>query len=151
MPEPVPALVTKSVAVCRLKVNVTFLAPDMVTVQVLPEKVSQPDCPQSIEPAAGVAVRVTLVFCANGAEHEELEEPQDMPAGALVTVPLPLPVLNTVSAVPVVCLLKVTVTDLAADMVTVQVKPLRGVQPNQLASVEPASGVAVRVTLVFSV
>ena len=50
--------------------------------------------PVKVEPAAGVAVRVTAVPLAKEAEHVA---PQAMPAGALVTVPLPAPALLTVS------------------------------------------------------
>src|SRR5438093_13577156 len=39
-----------------------------------------------VEPVAGVAVSVTTVPLANGAEHVA---PQAIPVGALVTVPLP--------------------------------------------------------------
>jgi hypothetical protein len=50
--------------------------------------------PVKVEPAAGVAVRVTAVPLANAAEHVV---PQAMPTGLLVTVPLPAPVLDTVN------------------------------------------------------
>lgn len=72
-----------------------------------------------------------------------------MPAGALVTVPVPVPDSYTESDTPDVCLVKVAVTVVAAAMPAVQVAPLVEVQPDQLTKVEPASGVAVSVTLVF--
>jgi hypothetical protein len=50
--------------------------------------------PLNVEPAAGVAVKVTAVPLANAAEQVL---PQEMPVGALVTVPLPAPALLTVS------------------------------------------------------
>jgi hypothetical protein len=48
----------------------------------------------NVEPAAGVAVRVTDVPLPNAAEHVA---PHEIPAGALVTVPVPAPALLTVS------------------------------------------------------
>src|SRR4029450_5893245 len=44
--------------------------------------------------AAGAAVKVTAVPLANAAAHVV---PQEMPAGLLVTVPLPVPALETVN------------------------------------------------------
>ncbi len=52
-----------------------------------------PDQPLKTEPAEGVAVRVTIVPELKLAEQVA---PQFMPAGLLVTVPLPVPVLLTV-------------------------------------------------------
>src|SRR2546426_7742887 len=49
--------------------------------------------PLKVEPAAGVAVKVTMVPVANAAEQVT---PHEMPAGLLVTVPLPAPVFETV-------------------------------------------------------
>ena len=73
-----------------------MVAPLSVTVHVpvpVPEQ-PPPLQPVKVEPAAGVAVRVTTVPLANEAEHDA---PQAMPAGALVTVPLPAPLGLTVS------------------------------------------------------
>jgi hypothetical protein len=50
--------------------------------------------PENVEPAAGVAVKVTAVPLVKPAEQVL---PQEMPVGALVTVPLPAPALLTVS------------------------------------------------------
>ena len=50
--------------------------------------------PANVEPAAGVAVNVTTVPPANGAEQTA---PQEMPPGALETVPIPAPAFVTVS------------------------------------------------------
>ena len=71
--------------------------------------------------------------------------PQLIPAGALVTVPLPVPALLTVSAK--VCGVKVAVTVVAALMLTVQA-PVPVHAPVQPLKVEPAAGVAVNVTAV---
>jgi len=66
----------------------------IVTLQV-PVPVQPPPLqPVKVEPAAGVAVRVTAVPVVNAAEHVV---PQEIPAGLLVTVPLPVPDRETVS------------------------------------------------------
>jgi hypothetical protein len=57
----------------------------IVTVQV-PAPEHAPDHPLKLEPGAGVAVRATEVPCEKAYEQVE---PQLMPDGALVTVPLP--------------------------------------------------------------
>jgi len=56
-----PVLLTVRVNVCRLKMMVTDRAALMVTVQLVPEAVSHPLQPVKVEPAVGVAVRVTVV------------------------------------------------------------------------------------------
>ncbi len=76
--------------------------------------VPSPLHPLKVEPAAGLAVSVTLVPWSKLAEQVE---PQLMPAGLLVTVPLPAPVLLTVSGY--VIRLKVAVTFRASVMLTV--------------------------------
>ena len=73
----------------RLKVAVTDLAESMVMVHG-PLTVQAPLQPVKTESAAGVAVRVTEVPLMKLAEQTE---PQSMPEGEEVTVPLPVPVL----------------------------------------------------------
>ncbi len=69
--------------------------------------------------------------------------PQEMPAGVLVTVPLPVPALPTVSAN--VWVVKMAVTERAAVMLTTQaLVPVHA--PLQPLKVEPAAGMAVSVT-----
>jgi hypothetical protein len=93
VPVPAPDLLTVSVKVWSAKVAVTVVAALSVTVQVpVPEQ--PPLQPLKVEPAAGVAVKVTAVPLANAAEQVA---PHEMPAGLLVTVPLPAPVFETVS------------------------------------------------------
>src|SRR6267142_1898970 len=95
VPVPVPDLLTVSVKDCCAKVAVTEAVALIVTTQVpLPEQ-PPPLQPVKVEPAAGVAVKVTAVPLAYGAAHVA---PQAMPAGLLVTVPAPAPALLTVSA-----------------------------------------------------
>ncbi len=76
-----------------VKVAVTVFAASSVTVQG-PVPLQAPLQPVKVEPEAGVAVRVTTVPVAKDAEQVE---PQLMPAGALVTVPEPVPAPTTVS------------------------------------------------------
>ena len=71
---------------------VTDLLAVIETVQVpVPEQPS-PDQPVKVEPEAGLAVRATDVPELKLAEQVE---PQLMPLGLLVTVPEPVPVLET--------------------------------------------------------
>src|SRR5437879_502618 len=77
-----------------VKIAVTACAALIVTVQVpVPEQLP-PLQPEKVEPAAGAAVKVTELPLAYVTAQVA---PQAMPAGALVTVPLPAPVLLTVS------------------------------------------------------
>ena len=69
-----------------------------------------------------------------------------IPAGALVTVPLPAPAFVTVSAN--VGTPKVAVTVVAADIVTVHAPVPEQPPPLQPVNVEPAAGVAVSITAV---
>jgi hypothetical protein len=77
-----------------LKVAVTDLSEFIVKVQVLLVPEQSPDQPAKVEPESAVAVRVTVVPEAKYATHSD---PQLIPAGLLVTVPDPVPVLETVS------------------------------------------------------
>ncbi|RMH01327.1 MAG: hypothetical protein D6699_06920 [Aquificota bacterium] len=65
----------------------------MVHVVFVPQLEQSPLHPAKVEPAFGVAVSVTLVPELKLAEQVA---PQFMPAGLLVTVPPPVPVLLTV-------------------------------------------------------
>src|SRR5207245_8323873 len=97
----------------------------------------------TVEPAAGAAVSVTAVPLAKLAVHVA---PQVIPAGELVTVPLPVPALLTVSAK--LGRLKVAVTVVAAEIVTVQTPVPEQPPPLQPLKVEPAAGAAVSVSAV---
>jgi hypothetical protein len=86
LPLPRPARTTVSATGAGANAAPTVIAVASVTVHgPLPEH--PPDQPVKIEPAAGVAVSVTLVPAVNVAEQPV---PQLMPAGALVTAPLPV-------------------------------------------------------------
>lgn len=124
-----------------LKFAVTASAPAIVTVQVgvVPEHAP----PQLTKlPAVTFAVSVTVLPCAKGVLHVP---GQLIPAGVLVTVPLP-PAMVTlnVSGGPLV---KVAVTDWLPFIATVQAPfPLQA--PPQPLNTDPLLAVAVNVTLV---
>jgi hypothetical protein len=126
-----------------MKVAVTDLAALTVTVHVLVPPQPPPLQPVNVAPAAGVAVRVTAVPVVKACEQVA---PQEMPAGALVTLPLPAPDVVTLS-VKDDCT-KLAATEVAALMVTVHVPVPLQPPPLQPVNVEPAVGVAVRVIAV---
>src|SRR5207253_8560735 len=132
VPMPVPALETVRTKVCDAKVAVTVVAAETVTTHVPVPEQPPPLQPLKVAPTAGVAVSVTAVPLAKLAVHVA---PQVIPAGALVTVPLPVPALLTVSAK--VGRAKVAVTVVAALRVTVQVSVPEQPPPVQPVKVEP--------------
>src|SRR5207245_6847239 len=98
------------------KVAVTVVAAESVTTHVPVPLQPPPLQPVKVEPAAGVALRVTTVPLAKLAVHVA---PQVIPAGALVTVPLPVPAGVAVRVK--VCSVKVAVTVVAAEGATTHV------------------------------
>ena len=126
------------------KVALTACTALIVTVQA-PVPVQAPLHPVNVEPVAGVAVKVRVLPLENDATHVV---PQEIPVGALVTVPLPVPDLVTVSENDVGNSVNVAVTALAALTVTTQVPVPAQPPPLQPVKVEPVAGVAVRVTAV---
>jgi hypothetical protein len=111
-----------------------------VHVETVPEQ--SPLQPAKVEPASGVAVSFTLVPFVKDAEQAT---PQEIPAGLLVTVPVPAPVLLNESRSGAWS--KVAVTALSVSVFTVQVPPVPEHAPPQPANVDPLAGTAVRVTL----
>ena len=95
VPVPVPASLTLNCTEegLRVKFAVTDAAAVRLTVQ-LPVPWQAPDQPLKVDPEAGVAVSTTAVPLLNVAEQVE---PQLIPAGLLVTVPVPVPESFTVS------------------------------------------------------
>ena len=75
-----------------LNVAVTVFAALIVTLQLPVPEQPEPDQPANVEPEAADAVKVTLV---PGEKFPEHVAPQSIPAGELVTVPLPLPATDT--------------------------------------------------------
>jgi hypothetical protein len=122
---------------------VTDLAALILTVQVLPDTASHPVHPVNAERRFGDAVSVTTVVLEKDAAHVD---PQLIPAGLEVTVPLPRPVLLTLRVKN--CRLNVAVTVLAPLMVTVHAAPDTASQPVQPANSEPLAAAAVKVTVV---
>jgi len=97
--------------------------------------------PVSVEPGAGVAVKVTTVPIGKAATHVV---PQSMPSGWLVTVPDPVPFFCTVRFDMPTGGLNVAVTDRFTSITTEQSAPLQS--PVQPAKVDPGAAVAVKVT-----
>lgn len=91
VPLPVPLLLTLKVY-GPAKVAVTVLSESIVTVQEPVPEHPPPDQPVKVEPDAGVAARITVAPLVTFAVQVE---PQLMPAGEEVTVPLPVPLLLT--------------------------------------------------------
>ena len=106
--------------------------------------VQPPLQPVKVDPPVAVGVKSTCVPAANAAVHVVAQ--LLIPAGALLTLPVPAPALVTVNesvgAGP-----KVAVTDVAALIVTVQSPgPLHA--PPQVTNADPALGIAASVTWV---
>ena len=139
VPLPVPLLLVVSAKLCRLNVAVTDWAEVIETTQE-PVPVHAPLQPANVEPAAAVAVSVTEVPLLKVAEQVA---PQLMPAGELVTLPLPVPAFASVNEK--VCSVKVAVTDCAALIEAAQ-EPVPVHAPLQPVKSDPADGVAVSVT-----
>jgi hypothetical protein len=143
VPLPLPAFVTVSAKDSGCDAKVAVMEPAALIESVQVGMLAQPLLqPVKADPAAGVAVKVTSVPLLNEAEHVA---PQLIPAGALVTVPVPLPAFVTVSATG--CSANVAVTVLAAFSVTVHA-PVPVHAPLQPVKIAPAPGVAVSVTTV---
>jgi hypothetical protein len=142
VPDPLPDKVTTSEYGPTVKVAVTLVAVVMETVHV-PVPEHAPPQPANVEPLEGVAVSVTDVPWSNVALQAE---PQLIPAGLDVTVPVPDPASVTASTWPDSA--KLTATDWAAVMETVQVLPVpEQPPPDQEATYDPVAGVAVSVTV----
>ena len=125
-----------------MKLAIADLSASIVIAQA-PVPLQAPLHPVKVEFAPGVAVRLTTVPSAYAAEQVE---PQLIPAGELVTVPVPVPVRLTLK---VLCEdVKVAVTPRLEFIVTVQVFPEKESHPVQLVKVELALAVAVSVTTV---
>jgi hypothetical protein len=67
------------------------------TVQTFPATLSQPLQPPKLEAVAGVAVNVTSDSLGKSAAHGVAAGPQLIPRGLLVTVPVPVPLVATVT------------------------------------------------------
>jgi hypothetical protein len=112
----------------------------MVIVQVVVVDGHVPPHPSNKALASGMAVRVTLLPTPKEAKQVA---PQSIPAGALTTLPIPVPFLATVNVVEILAS-KLAETDLAVFMVGAQLAPVQS--PLQPVNVEFASGTGVNVT-----
>jgi hypothetical protein len=121
------------------KLAVMLLAWVKFTLQV-PVPVQAPLQPVKLEPVAAAAVRVTVDPEVKFALQVA---PQVIPAGLLVTLPVPVPLLETVRAK--LGSVKLAVTLCAWAIVTVHV-PVPVQAPLQPVKVEPVPAAAVRVT-----
>jgi len=126
-------------AVFGVKVAATLSAAFIVTLQAVP--LHAPLQPLKLQPEAGMAARLT---CVPAAKLALQVAPQLMPAGMLVTVPLPLSLTARVNEGEVFCV-KVARTLSAAFIVTLQA-PLPPHAPLHPLKFQPNAGVAVRVT-----
>jgi hypothetical protein len=109
--------VTLSDPIARVNCAVTLFAELIVTTHD-PVPVQPPLQPEKSDPVAGVAANVTLLAEAKLALHVK---PQLMPTGLLVTVPVPVPLFDTVSDcvdAPLVMKLCVVLVNVPSDEVT---------------------------------
>lgn len=100
------------------------------------------------EPVAGLAVSVTVVPCTKDCVDDVQMALQLRPAGVLLTLPWPVPDLDTVSNLCV--MLKVAPTSRDDFMSKVQLA-VPEQAPDQPMNIESLAGVAVSVTVVVSV
>jgi hypothetical protein len=107
----------------------------------LPVPVQAPLQPVKVDPPPAAALSVTTAPELKAKLHVL---PQLIPAGALVTVPLPAPLLATVSVK--LASSKVAVTLRGADIVRLQVEPVPLQSPLQPVKIEPDAAAAVSVT-----
>jgi hypothetical protein len=127
-----------------LKVAVTERSAVIVSWHV-PTPEHAPAHPAKVDPDSALAVSVTEAPSSNECEHVEALVPQSIPAGLLVTTPLPLPVGLTVSVRTAV---KVAVTLAAETMLTMHVPVPEQPPPDQPANLDPLAGSPVSLTWV---
>jgi hypothetical protein len=142
-PLPVPVFATVRCTGRSVNVAVTDRAALIATLQVAEEPAQAPLQPVKLEPAAAVAVSVTVDPLAKSCSQVA---PQAMPAGELVIEPFPVPALAAVRWN--VSAANVAVTDFAALIGTVHVVDVVLQAPFQRVKLEPGAGVAVSVTFV---
>ena len=128
-----------------MNVAVTEVLAVRFTLHVPVPEQPPPDQPPNVVPALGLAVSVTAVPLAKLALHVA---PHVIPAGELLTVPVPLPDVRTDNwKLLAAAVLNVAVTEaLAAAIMLHADVPLQA--PDQPANVELAFGVAVSVIAV---
>jgi hypothetical protein len=140
VPLPVPEAATVSSAL-TVKTAVALRSSVIASVQVAAVPLQAPVQPVNVEPAAAAAVSVTVAPFVKPAPQVA---PQAMPAGLLVTVPLPLPAFATASSALTV---KTAVALRSPVIASVQVAAVPLQAPVQPVNVEPAAAAAVNVTV----
>jgi len=143
VPVPAPVTVTVSPTVAGAKVAVTVVALVGVRVQVPVPEQPPPDQPTKTAPPVGVAVSTTVLLDGKLAEQVV---PHAMPAGELVTLPLPRPVRTTVTVTGAGA--KAPFTIVADVSITTQVPVPEHPPPDQPVNTQPVAGVAEIETLV---
>jgi hypothetical protein len=152
-PLPVPAFCTVidgpvgGGVVAMLNAALTVAAAFIVTVHA-PVPLQAPVQPAKVEPLVAAGVSVTSVAWLKLALHVA---PQLIPAGALVTVPLPVPLRVTLSrnCGGGAAAVNVAVALNAEFIVSEQLDPTEPAQaPPHAVNEDPLAGVAVRVTIV---
>jgi hypothetical protein len=141
VPLPVPILLTVRLTGCKANMAVTVVAADRETMHGPVPEQPPPLHPKKVEPVVATAESVTLL--ALGKLPVQVE-PQLIPAGELVTVPVPTPAMLMVSAT--VCTVKLAVTVVVALRVTEQLPEPEQPPPFHPVNVEPGAGLAERVT-----
>jgi hypothetical protein len=142
-PPPLPVFMTESVYFLSVNVPVTVVFAVTVTVHVPVPLQPPPLQPANVELADGVAVSVNVEPLRAAIEQVD---PQLMEPGDDVTVPAPVPVLETESVY--VGRWKLAPTVVAAVIVTVHVPVPLQPPPLHPAKIEFVTGVAVSVTTV---
>ena len=143
VPVPPPTLVTVRVEGTALNVAVTDLLALITTVHVPVPLHPLPLQPAKVDPDAGAAVNVTVVPDEKGKLHVV---PQSIPAGLLVTVPIPTPALVTVRVKVLAGAVKVAVTVWSTFITTLHEPFPLHPPPFQPVNVEPPVGAAVSTT-----
>jgi hypothetical protein len=145
VPEPPPESVTDSILVVGffLKVAFTLVSAEIVNWHVPVPLHPSPDQSVKLDPAEADADRVTSEPTVKGTAHWLVLALQLMPAGLLVTCPVPVPASATVR--DATSAVKVADTLSAALIVMVQA-PVHA--PPHPAKVDPAAAEAVKITCV---
>ena len=143
VPDPVPAFETARLSRWILKVPTTLVALFMVTTHTPVPVHPPPDQLAKVEPVPAVGVRVTSWPAGKFAAHVE---PQSMPAGDDLMVPVPVPDLEIERRY--VWTANVAVTVVALFKVTTHVPVPLHPPPDQPLNTEPEAAEAVRVTVV---
>lgn len=146
VPRPVMRIVSARVGAV-VNAAVTDWPAFIVSVQTLARPVHAPPQVANVAPDAGVAVSVTVELTVRFVLQAVPPFPQLIPGPLIVPRPLTVTESGTVVADPPE---NEAVTDLAADIDSVQVVPVPLQAPPQPVNVAPDPGLAKRVTLEFS-